>query len=114
MRRYGYAGCCYCDPCCCQEMSSADHFSSALTFHATRDNTLFRICLAKPLELEKGLISARCGMAAKSVRTEGAAEIRFGAKSLLTQKRQARALRSEEHTSELQSHSDLVCRLLLE
>src|SRR5438034_10017422 len=28
------------------------------------------------------------------------------------QRRQA--LRSEEHTSELQSHSDLVCRLLLE
>src|SRR5436190_11953099 len=26
----------------------------------------------------------------------------------------ADALRSEEHTSELQSHSDLVCRLLLE
>src|SRR5436190_19171534 len=25
-----------------------------------------------------------------------------------------RCLRSEEHTSELQSHSDLVCRLLLE
>src|SRR5260221_4547933 len=25
-----------------------------------------------------------------------------------------RAARSEEHTSELQSHSDLVCRLLLE
>src|SRR5260221_1833423 len=25
-----------------------------------------------------------------------------------------RMLRSEEHTSELQSHSDLVCRLLLE
>src|SRR5436190_17599934 len=25
-----------------------------------------------------------------------------------------RLLRSEEHTSELQSHSDLVCRLLLE
>src|SRR5438034_4932126 len=27
---------------------------------------------------------------------------------------QASAWRSEEHTSELQSHSDLVCRLLLE
>src|SRR5260221_3698250 len=26
----------------------------------------------------------------------------------------ARTCRSEEHTSELQSHSDLVCRLLLE
>src|SRR5947207_14223147 len=29
-------------------------------------------------------------------------------------RRRTRALRSEEHTSELQSHSDLVCRLLLE
>src|SRR5438034_4944774 len=28
--------------------------------------------------------------------------------------RDARGYRSEEHTSELQSHSDLVCRLLLE
>src|SRR5438034_6307730 len=28
--------------------------------------------------------------------------------------RDARPPRSEEHTSELQSHSDLVCRLLLE
>src|SRR5260221_10539690 len=28
--------------------------------------------------------------------------------------RRAPVLRSEEHTSELQSHSDLVCRLLLE
>src|SRR5436190_23166838 len=28
--------------------------------------------------------------------------------------RDARQVRSEEHTSELQSHSDLVCRLLLE
>src|SRR5438034_6450973 len=29
-------------------------------------------------------------------------------------KQDRRAARSEEHTSELQSHSDLVCRLLLE
>src|SRR5438034_3846495 len=29
-------------------------------------------------------------------------------------RRRATPLRSEEHTSELQSHSDLVCRLLLE
>src|SRR2546421_4296382 len=29
-------------------------------------------------------------------------------------RRRARAMRSEEHTSELQSRSDLVCRLLLE
>src|SRR5438034_10364626 len=33
---------------------------------------------------------------------------------LLTSRAVAGAVRSEEHTSELQSHSDLVCRLLLE
>src|SRR5438034_8495699 len=31
-----------------------------------------------------------------------------------TSGRRSRRSRSEEHTSELQSHSDLVCRLLLE
>src|SRR5436190_8592016 len=31
-----------------------------------------------------------------------------------TEKGPRRHIRSEEHTSELQSHSDLVCRLLLE
>src|SRR5215204_5404980 len=31
-----------------------------------------------------------------------------------SQDHSCRSLRSEEHTSELQSHSDLVCRLLLE
>src|SRR5947207_3787961 len=30
------------------------------------------------------------------------------------QQRESSSCRSEEHTSELQSHSDLVCRLLLE
>src|SRR5438034_3177591 len=34
----------------------------------------------------------------------------FGSESI----RRIAELRSEEHTSELQSHSDLVCRLLLE
>src|SRR5438034_8862476 len=33
---------------------------------------------------------------------------------LRSQRRPAQSMRSEEHTSELQSHSDLVCRLLLE
>src|SRR5438132_2569753 len=32
----------------------------------------------------------------------------------IVQNRHTRLPRSEEHTSELQSHSDLVCRLLLE
>src|SRR5260221_8830123 len=36
------------------------------------------------------------------------------AQQALEDARRADAERSEEHTSELQSHSDLVCRLLLE
>src|SRR5438034_4255087 len=39
---------------------------------------------------------------------------RAGAVRARSAARIERALRSEEHTSELQSHSDLVCRLLLE
>src|SRR5947207_4751220 len=43
-------------------------------------------------------------------RSDGdSAEVRRGAG-----RRNLRPPRSEEHTSELQSHSDLVCRLLLE
>src|SRR5437588_9728383 len=37
-----------------------------------------------------------------------------GAASPLPWRRARERIRSEEHTSELQSHSDLVCRLLLE
>src|SRR5438034_6285301 len=33
---------------------------------------------------------------------------------IISRKSAEKILRSEEHTSELQSHSDLVCRLLLE
>src|SRR5687768_18282512 len=38
----------------------------------------------------------------------------IGAKTVLKKERCARAPRSEEHTSELQSRLHLVCRLLLE
>src|SRR5438034_6116017 len=39
---------------------------------------------------------------------------RAGRGDLLAEPAQEVGVRSEEHTSELQSHSDLVCRLLLE
>src|SRR5260221_8761568 len=39
---------------------------------------------------------------------------RFRAAALAHAAMKTTVLRSEEHTSELQSHSDLVCRLLLE
>src|SRR5437588_6373980 len=38
----------------------------------------------------------------------------FGSTALHMESGTVEATRSEEHTSELQSHSDLVCRLLLE
>src|SRR2546421_7948382 len=40
--------------------------------------------------------------------------VRLMADSIFESKLSRRRLRSEEHTSELQSRSDLVCRLLLE
>src|SRR5437667_3871412 len=48
----------------------------------------------------------------RSARVDGGQELWRGAGS--TKRQACRHLRSEEHTSELQSHHDLVCRLLLE
>src|SRR5438132_4269644 len=56
--------------------------------------------------------SRRCASPAPPA-VAGAAAVFFSTQ-LLLQAREKRRARSEEHTSELQSHSDLVCRLLLE
>src|SRR5438132_5345336 len=53
--------------------------------------------------LLRSKIAANESSAVGSVRTIGTAEVTYSS-----------SWRSEEHTSELQSHSDLVCRLLLE
>src|SRR5437773_8103848 len=57
----------------------------------------------------------RCGAADSGGRSPAESE---GERHLSTARwitlRNSRTLRSEEHTSELQSHHDLVCRLLLE
>src|SRR5438034_6850564 len=50
------------------------------------------------------------GVRGAAARRVGAAGGRPGSPA----RRRPRDVRSEEHTSELQSHSDLVCRLLLE
>src|SRR5438034_8555641 len=44
----------------------------------------------------------------------GSSTLQHGAVIAPPERDPARSVRSEEHTSELQSHSDLVCRLLLE
>src|SRR5260221_2106095 len=51
-----------------------------------------------------------------SLKTRGQARVAHGGLAELEAGRRPCAIhvRSEEHTSELQSHSDLVCRLLLE
>src|SRR5438034_7241602 len=75
--------------------------------------TLFRsagLCL----QLLAQLAGLR-GEAVRAARLLGTCEtmrVRLGA--ALHEYEQVQVGRSEEHTSELQSHSDLVCRLLLE
>src|SRR5947207_10964460 len=51
---------------------------------------------------------------ARMVRDAGLPQVPLDFGRLAPLARELDALRSEEHTSELQSHSDLVCRLLLE
>src|SRR5260370_17273686 len=64
--------------------------------------TLFRSCRPAVRDAEAGWKSARPFLSSKPrFRSRGWSALSFG-------------LRSEEHTSELQSHLNLVCRLLLE
>src|SRR5437588_3766817 len=58
--------------------------------------------------------SAKANGSVERSRSSPASPSGSGASSGSTMHACAPATRSEEHTSELQSHSDLVCRLLLE
>src|SRR5436190_6894178 len=59
-------------------------------------------------------VSLRSRAHTAQARAEGTASTGGGVKTLTRKAATAFWHRSEEHTSELQSHSDLVCRLLLE
>src|SRR5256886_6070969 len=65
--------------------------------------TLFRSGL--PIEVPAVTVNRLCGSGFEAI-TQGAQLILLGEANAV--------LRSEEHTSELQSQSNLVCRLLLE
>src|SRR5437773_5133175 len=69
------------------------------------------------LSLQKEPISALCHCPAERTGQKTGHE-RFNQRGIEAQRLNARVrkpfIRSEEHTSELQSHHDLVCRLLLE
>src|SRR5207237_8989712 len=75
--------------------------------------TLFRSAAAHTLPVERSQVAARqtARMAAAAVPdAHSCAECR----NMVTAAADQRSRRSEEHTSELQSHLNLVCRLLLE
>src|SRR5947207_11360231 len=75
--------------------------------------TLFRSCFLHCLFEQPAQVGVRSHHAKRRARERGGAGDADQEHELLP----AGALdvpRSEEHTSELQSHSDLVCRLLLE
>src|SRR5258708_11410065 len=55
-----------------------------------------------------------CARATRAACSSSASRLRVRAACLRTRRRDADELRSEEHTSELQSPDHLVCRLLLE
>src|SRR5438132_3609611 len=86
--------------------------------------TLFRSGIASTREAIRAVRDSRSSGSAGTVRRERKrrllALIAEACQELAHQRLLARcksagvAARSEEHTSELQSHSDLVCRLLLE
>src|SRR5260221_2248316 len=74
--------------------------------------TLFR---SQPVEIDVvRLQAAQRVLALRNDRLSARpAAVRIGQKGDRCAVRELAAPRSEEHTSELQSHSDLVCRLLL-
>src|SRR5260370_19727509 len=70
--------------------------------------TLFRSHRAERLAVEQALDRGHPGTLG------GPGRVVAGRPGLAVDDHETRAARSEEHTSELQSHLNLVCRLLLE
>src|SRR5436190_15104361 len=81
---------------------------SLFFFNATATTEIYTLSLHDALPILKR--SARSSTSRSKGRSASARRIRVSWLRL----RRASDARSEEHTSELQSHSDLVCRLLLE
>src|SRR5690606_41723939 len=60
-----------------------------------------------------GACSGRAGSAEEEAQLQAAARTRSAARKNRRSREKHRGVRSEEHTSELQSRENLVCRLLL-
>src|SRR5438034_8204218 len=74
-----------------------------------------RIVMASPLLTPAKTGATHTKLSQRIARIEMlSADIAMMSPSVASSSRNSAGRRSEEHTSELQSHSDLVCRLLLE
>src|SRR5206468_12223348 len=88
-------------------------------FHDTATTEIYTLSLHDALPISRAAVQRRDRMPAVPVRdgrrkTLGAS-LRGASSSAPSRcRRRSHRARSEEHTSELQSRSDLVCRLLLE
>src|SRR5438034_11773178 len=80
-------------------------------FNDTATTEIYTLSLHDALPISRDPQAPRSRAPARgAVRGRGAGAPRLGSRGRARRAHQ----RSEEHTSELQSHSDLVCRLLLE
>src|SRR2546430_7090155 len=76
--------------------------------------TLFRSRVLHPATLREMGLAAALRAECKSYASQNGTVVNFSAENIPKDLPEEIGLRSEEHTSELQSQSNLVCRLLLE
>src|SRR5438132_9662055 len=86
-------------------------------FSATAPTEIYTLSLHDALPISQESVHRRTGQPAVAIHQGQHCRLPVGDRRAATRKNRRAAsweVRSEEHTSELQSHSDLVCRLLLE
>src|SRR5256885_13104991 len=86
-------------------------FPYTTLFRSTLIDDVAAVSCSTPTHAAETAVPLHCAQARASVARCAAALERHGRHAVVVR---ARALRSEEHTSELQSPCNLVCRLLLE
>src|SRR5206468_11835120 len=92
--------------------SYSGHHPDLHSFPTRRSSDLIAVCMIDP----KTKLCFGCGRTLPEIARWGrmSADERLALMDGLAARMHDAGLRSEEHTSELQSRSDLVCRLLLE
>src|SRR5439155_25476168 len=93
----------------------SDIFYSFFFFNDTATPEIYTLSLHDALPIfPLSSLSAQAQAAARRTSGSSSASLSRRVSAVMRDSRSARASRSEEHTSELQSRGHLVCRLLLE